>query len=280
MKYGRRDIEKKQQNMMAAKIEQKAGMTLLRLFLIALFALVIVAACAGYSISQGLIASAPDISELSTAPVEAATYIYSADGRQLQKLTAPTSNRTPVSIDQVPLDLQHAIVAIEDERFYEHNGIDVRGIIRAFIVGVTGGSFSEGASTITQQLLKNSVFPDWVSESSLTESFKRKFQEQYLALELEKKMEETASKEEVKQKILEDYLNTINLGAGTYGVQAAALFQQRCIPADPLGVCGDRRHYPESFRIQSHYVSGCQRFPQAESPFRHAATGLYYARTI
>ena len=222
MKYGRRDIEKKQQNMMAAKIEQKAGMTLLRLFLIALFALVIVAACAGYGISQGLIASAPDISELSTAPVEAATYIYSADGRQLQKLTAPTSNRTPVSIDQVPLDLQHAIVAIEDERFYEHNGIDVRGIIRAFMVGVTGGSFSEGASTITQQLLKNSVFPDWVSESSLTESFKRKFQEQYLALELEKKMEETASKEEVKQKILEDYLNTINLGAGTYGVQAAA----------------------------------------------------------
>ena len=222
MKYGRRDIEKKQQNMMAAKIEQKAGMTLLRLFLIVLFALVIVAACAGYGISQGLIASAPDISELSTAPAEAATYIYSADGRQLQKLTAPTSNRTPVSIDQVPLDLQHAIVAIEDERFYEHNGIDVRGIIRAFMVGVTGGSFSEGASTITQQLLKNSVFPDWVSESSLTESFKRKFQEQYLALELEKKMEETASKEEVKQKILEDYLNTINLGAGTYGVQAAA----------------------------------------------------------
>ena len=207
---------------MAAKIEQKAGMTLLRLFLIVLFALVIVAACAGYGISQGLIASAPDISELSTAPAEAATYIYSADGRQLQKLTAPTSNRTPVSIDQVPLDLQHAIVAIEDERFYEHNGIDVRGIIRAFMVGVTGGSFSEGASTITQQLLKNSVFPDWVSESSLTESFKRKFQEQYLALELEKKMEETASKEEVKQKILEDYLNTINLGAGTYGVQAAA----------------------------------------------------------
>ncbi|MDO5538767.1 MAG: transglycosylase domain-containing protein [Eubacteriales bacterium] len=222
MKYGRRDIEKKQMNMTAEKIEQKAGMTLMRLLIIALFAIVIGSVCAGYGIVRGLIASAPDISELSTAPVESATYIYSTDGRQLQKLTAPTSNRTPVSIDQVPLSLQNAVVAIEDERFYEHNGIDVRGIIRAFVVGITGGSFSEGASTITQQLLKNSVFPDWVSESSLAESFKRKFQEQYLALELEKNLEKNSSKDEAKQKILEDYLNTINFGAGAYGVQAAA----------------------------------------------------------
>ena len=222
MNYTRRNIEKKQKNMTATKIEQKAGMTLMRLLVIALFALIIGGICAGYGLMRGLIKSAPDISTLSTAPSESATYIYSADGRQLQKLTAPTSNRTPVKIDQIPLHLQQAVVAIEDERFYEHNGIDVRGIIRAFVVGITGGSFSEGASTITQQLLKNSVFPDWVSESSIIESFKRKFQEQYLALKLERTMEETRTKEEVKQKILQDYLNTINLGAGTYGVQAAA----------------------------------------------------------
>ncbi|MDO4343408.1 MAG: transglycosylase domain-containing protein [Eubacteriales bacterium] len=222
MKYGRRDIEKKQQNMTAEKLEQKAGMTLARLLVVAIFALVIGIVCAGYGVMRGLISSAPDISSLSTAPAEAATYIYSADGRQLQKLTAPTSNRTPVSLSQVPANLQNAVVAIEDERFYEHNGIDVRGILRAFVVGITGGSFSEGASTITQQLLKNSVFPDWVSESSLLQSFKRKFQEQYLALQLEQTMEKEMSKTEAKQKILEDYLNTINLGAGAYGVQAAA----------------------------------------------------------
>jgi len=222
MRYGRRDIEKKQRNMTAEKVEQKAGMTLLRLLIIALFALTIGGACAGYGIVRGLIAGAPDITGLSTAPAEAATYICDANGRQIQKLTAPTSNRTPVTIDQIPQHLQDAVVAIEDERFYEHNGIDVRGIIRAFVVGVTGGSFSEGASTITQQLLKNSVFPDWVSESTLAESFKRKFQEQYLALELEKDLEQTMDKPSAKKKILEDYLNTINLGAGTYGVQAAA----------------------------------------------------------
>ena len=222
MRYGRQDIQKKKRNMTAEKIEQKAGMTLVRLIILFSVTVMVGLVCAGYGVMQGLIKSAPDISDLSTAPSESATYIYDSDGHQLQKLTAATSNRTPVSVSQIPEDLQHAVVAIEDERFYEHNGIDIRGILRAFVVGVTGGSFSEGASTITQQLLKNSVFTDWVSESTLTESFKRKFQEQYLAMELEKNMEKTMSKEETKQKILQDYLNTINLGAGTYGVQAAA----------------------------------------------------------
>ncbi|MDO4633007.1 MAG: transglycosylase domain-containing protein [Eubacteriales bacterium] len=222
MKYGRKDIEKKLKNTTAVKIEHKAGMTLMRLLVVGIFTVIVGTASTGYGIIEGLIKSAPDISSLSTAPTEAATYIYDTGGNQIQKLTAPTSNRTPISISQIPLDMQHAIVAIEDERFYQHNGIDVRGIIRAFAVGVRGGSFSEGASTITQQLLKNSVFTDWVSESSLTESLKRKFQEQYLAIELEQELEKNASKEDVKAKILEDYMNMINLGAGTYGVQAAA----------------------------------------------------------
>lgn len=222
MKYGRHDIEKLQRNMTAEKIEQKAGMTLVRLLVIVLLTVTVSVICAGYGLVRGLLKSSPDISALSTAPVEAATYIYDTSGNPVQKLTAPASNRTPVAITQIPGHLQHAIVAIEDERFYEHNGIDVRGIIRAFVVGITGGSFSEGASTITQQLLKNSVFPDWVNESTIFQSFKRKFQEQYLAMELEKNLEKELSKTDAKNKILEDYLNTINLGAGTYGVQAAA----------------------------------------------------------
>lgn len=82
------------------------------------------------------------------------------------------------------------------------------------IHGLASGRFDEGASTITQQLLKNSVFTGWMNESSLIDRFRRKFQEQYLALQLEKKVS--------KEQILEDYLNTINLGAGTYGVQAAS----------------------------------------------------------
>ena len=110
--------------------------------------------------------------------------------------------------------MQHAVVAIEDERFYEHNGIDVRGILRAGVKALTSGDFSEGASTITQQLLKNNVFTNWTSESTQLERFTRKFQEQYLAIQVEKKTD--------KDTILENYLNTINLGAGAYGVQAAA----------------------------------------------------------
>ena len=106
-------------------------------------------------------------------------------------------------------------VAIEDERFYDHNGIDLKGILRAGIIGITnGGHFSEGASTITQQLLKNNVFTNWTNETSMADKFKRKIQEQYLALQLEKKVS--------KEWILENYLNTINLGQNTLGVQAAS----------------------------------------------------------
>lgn len=161
-----------------------------------------------------LIASAPDINTISVSPTESATYICDEDGNYLRKLTLASSNRDIVTIEEIPETLQQAIISIEDERFYEHGGIDLRGIARAFWTGVTQGSFSEGASTITQQLIKNSVFTDWTLENSFADRFRRKVQEQYLALQLEKQMG--------KEEILEHYLNTINLGAGCYGVQAAS----------------------------------------------------------
>jgi penicillin-binding protein 1A len=214
MKFDKDSAEKKRKNHNSQKAGKRVGFIFLKAFLICFAGLLVIGGGVGFGIMKGLIDSAPDISNLSVAPSEAATYIYDADGNQTQKLTASTSNRTLVSIDQIPLELQHAVVAVEDERFYEHNGIDIQGIVRAFIVGISNGRFSEGASTITQQLLKNNVFTDWTTETALTQKFKRKFQEQYLALQLEKKMD--------KEQILVDYLNTINLGAGAYGVQAAA----------------------------------------------------------
>lgn len=111
--------------------------------------------------------------------------------------------------------MQHAFVAIEDERFYDHNGIDLHGIGRAFISGLSKGRFSEGASTITQQLIKNNVLTSWTSETSFVEKLQRKIQEQYLALELEKQVND-------KDWILENYMNSVNLGANTLGVQAAS----------------------------------------------------------
>lgn len=161
-----------------------------------------------------LIASSPDIDSITVSPTESATYICDQDGNYLRKLTLSSSNRDIVTLGEIPDTLQKAIIAIEDERFYEHGGIDLRGIARAFWTGITSGSFSEGASTITQQLIKNNVFTEWTQENSFKDRFVRKIQEQYLALQLEDK----TSKEE----ILEDYLNTINLGAGCYGVQSAS----------------------------------------------------------
>ena len=132
----------------------------------------------------------------------------------MRRLTFATSNRDLVTLDEIPKALQQAVIAIEDERFYSHHGIDIHGILRAFFKGITNGSFSEGASTITQQLIKNQVFTEWTTERTFLDRMRRKVQEQYLAIQLEKR----SSKEE----ILENYLNTINLGSGCYGVQSAA----------------------------------------------------------
>ena len=102
----------------------------------------------------------------------------------------------------------------EDERFYKHNGIDLQGILRAGIVGITSGNFSEGASTLTQQLIKNNVFPNFLDEKTFYDRLERKLQEQVLAMEIEKQM--------TKEEILEAYMNTINLGQNCLGVQSAA----------------------------------------------------------
>jgi uncharacterized YigZ family protein len=131
---------------------------------------------------------------------------------EVQMLSTSGSNRISVDIEDVPLQLQHAFVAIEDERFYEHNGIDIKGIARAAYITLSNGDLSQGASTLTQQLLKNNVFNAY-NETTI-EKIKRKVQEQYLAVKLETYMN--------KQEILEDYLNTINLGNGYYGIQAAS----------------------------------------------------------
>lgn len=215
MNFGKSSISKKNAPRTSKKVKKKISFTLARLVLLGLLVLLIGGGLWGYSFVHTLIQDAPDISNVAVSPTEAATYIYNQAGERVQKLTLPESNRDLVSLDRIPEYLQHAVVAIEDERFYEHKGIDPKGILRAFLIGVRSGfHFSEGASTITQQLLKNSVFTDWMSESSFLDSVKRKIQEQYLALQLEKTM--------TKEQILEDYLNIINLGAGCYGVQAAA----------------------------------------------------------
>ena len=177
----------------------------------------IMAICFAIVFINNTITDAPDIQSVDFAPNGYATYIYDSDGEQLQKLVTSNSNRISVSIKDIPANMQNAIIAIEDERFYQHGGIDVRGIVRALFKGISRGfHFNQGASTITQQLLKNNVFTDWTKEATMYDRITRKVQEQYLAVQLEKKLNN-------KELILENYLNTINFGAGTYGVQAAAM---------------------------------------------------------
>ena len=221
MNYGKKGVRRKQQALhsKSARWGKKIGLTFVQICLVAIVSAGIIGASAGIGVFKGVLASAPDISNVDVTPTRFSTFVYDIENNQTAKLVSTNSNRIPVTIDMVPEHLQHAFVAVEDARFYIHNGIDIKGIVRAGVIGIqnvlTGGRFTEGASTITQQLLKNNVFTDWTSEDSFADRLKRKIQEQYLALELEKVMD--------KDSILINYMNSINLGQNTLGVQAASM---------------------------------------------------------
>lgn len=216
MNYGRRGVVRRRKALKAVG-PRFANLFATLMFKGAVFAAVCAGAagiCAGVGLYMGVIDTAPDVTGIDVSPAGYSTSIYDSKGNQTTKLIAENSNRIYVTIDKIPVHLQNAFIAIEDERFRQHNGIDIKGIMRAGVKALTSGDLSQGASTITQQLLKNNVFTSWTSESSKIEKFRRKFQEQYCAIQLEKIMD--------KDTILENYLNTINLGQGTLGVQAAA----------------------------------------------------------
>ncbi len=218
MNYGRHQIENEQENLISGSgsVGKSIGAYGVRALFFIFAAIVIIILCSGYGFVKGILDDTPDVASINISPSGYATFIYDSDGNQLQKLVSTDSNRMAVSIDRVPKVMQDAVIAIEDERFYQHNGVDAKGIIRALVRGVQNKfRFTEGASTITQQLLKNNVFTQWTEEKTLMERVKRKIQEQTLAVELEKRLDN-------KKLILENYMNTINLGAGTYGVEAAA----------------------------------------------------------
>lgn len=194
----------------------------MKLCLLLLLGVGIIGISAGIGAFRGIISTAPDISKIDVSPSGFSSFVYDSEGHQIEKLVAADSNRIPVSMDQIPENLAHAFVAIEDERFYDHNGIDIKGIMRAGVSAIKNRELGQGASTITQQLLKNNVFDNWTNEST-TEKIKRKIQEQYLAIELEKDLTDSLGHDGAKNKILENYMNTINLGQNTLGVQAASL---------------------------------------------------------
>ena len=184
--------------------------TLFRLLLMLL--LLALTACA--AVGAYVMATAPEISIADVSPQGYRTTVLDSAGEEVLILAAEESNRVYVGLNQIPKNLQNAFVAIEDERFYQHHGVDFVGIARALVKNAVSGTLSQGASTITQQLIKNNIFEVGANEETAADKIKRKLQEQYLAWRLE----QNAS----KGWILENYLNTINVGAGTWGVQTAA----------------------------------------------------------
>ncbi|WP_231584160.1 transglycosylase domain-containing protein [Domibacillus indicus] len=133
------------------------------------------------------------------------TIIYDRNGEKASKLSA---NRTDsVSIEKIPEHMQEAIVAVEDNRFYEHGGFDIKGIFRAVFTNIMAGSRVQGASTLTQQLTKNALL-------SPEKTYRRKIEELFLAIEIEKVYK--------KEEILEMYLNTSYFGNEVWGIQNAS----------------------------------------------------------
>ena len=221
MKFTRHSIENRLYEMKSkrARIWHRFTGILKTVILFCFVASLFLGASFGYGLFRGVLDSAPDIHKIHVGPTSYATKIYDKKGNLMSTLVTEGSNRERVSYEELPKDMINAFVAIEDERFWRHNGIDFRSILRAVRGVVSDDSSAGGGSTITQQLLKNNVFGGGLHEGKF-EKYVRKIQEQYLALELED--QPGLDKKEIKKSILTEYLNTINLGANTLGVKVAA----------------------------------------------------------
>lgn len=216
MNYGRNNTSnrrRKIQSRVSAK-KKKVRLRSFRVFLLICLVLGIIILGGVGILFKKIIDDTPQITANDLKPSAYTTTVYANDGETVTgTFVSAGSNRVFTTLDKVPKDMQNAFIAVEDARFYDHKGIDLKGITRAAVKGLTSGKLSQGGSTITQQLIKNSVFPNFSKESQL-QRVERKIQELYLAVQIEKIID--------KDEILENYLNTINMGQNTLGVQAAA----------------------------------------------------------
>lgn len=186
---------------------QKRGSTVVLSVLAVLVTAMIACAVGLWALCSSWLQDLPDYAQVNEYNDAKTTTVLAADGTTVLA-EFQLENRDPVELSEVSEYVLLGTVDTEDERFYEHNGVDLAGIARAVVVNLTGGQ--EGASTITQQLVRQTILSAEMNEISI----KRKVREIYLAL----KVEEMYSKDEV----LQMYLNTINYGSGAYGIQAAA----------------------------------------------------------
>ncbi len=199
------------------KVKKKSKFrTFLKVFFLVFFVIVFAVSGAVIGAIMGIIDKAPNLELIAIEPNIYTSVIYDAEGNEIDRFHGE-ENREYVTLDKIPKNMQNAIISIEDERFYSHNGIDIRSILRAAYTTVFGDRL-EGASTITQQLIKNNITK--VTRNNI----ETKIQEMYLAIKYENELEkQLGSEKAAKNYILELYLNTIYLNHGYNGVQAAAL---------------------------------------------------------
>ena len=176
-----------------------------RLSVLLVLCCVLAVAGALVGIAKAYVDTAPTLDLAALNAQDKTSFIYDSKGNLITDYKG-TEDRIMVSIDEIPKTLQNAFIAVEDARFYQHNGVDLKRIVGALVTNFVTGS-TQGGSTITQQLIKQTLL-------SSEQSYKRKLQEAYLAMELETRY--------TKDQILESYLNTIFLGGSYYGVKVAA----------------------------------------------------------
>ncbi|MBR6219481.1 MAG: transglycosylase domain-containing protein [Clostridia bacterium] len=156
-------------------------------------------------IAKGWVDTAPNLDLAQIGAQSQTSFIYDSSGNLIMEFKG-SENRIYVEIADIPQQLINAVIAVEDSRFYEHHGVDLKRIVGALVNNIMGGN-TQGASTITCQLVKLTLL-------NADQNYKRKMQEAYLALELEKQL--------TKEQILEAYLNVIYMGGSSYGVKIAA----------------------------------------------------------
>lgn len=215
MNYGKQATAKKIKsvNSKARKYTTRVFLAFLKsLFVLSMFGIIVVASV-GFGMVKGIIDNAPDVDIETIVPNEYATTVYDSAGNITETLVTAGSNREEATYEEIPENLKNAFISYEDARFWHHNGIDTRSILRAVKGVLTNNSSAGGGSTITQQLIKNSVFGGGM-EKSFGERLERKLQEWFLAVKLDDAMS--------KEQIITNYLNTINLGNNSLGVKVAA----------------------------------------------------------
>jgi len=210
---------RRRQNSQTIRIRNKISLLTLRAVLAVALVVVFALPAMGIGAWLGVLSYAPDLLPHGVRQGDYASQIICPRTGEVIQTLHRGINRTHIPLEYIPQHLRDAFIAIEDERFFYHNGVDMRSMGRAMFRLVNPNyNTSEGASTITQQLIKNRLRR---FDSDLT----TKLQEQYLAVRFERELtEQLGCRIAAKNYILQEYLNTINLGRTNHGVQAAANF--------------------------------------------------------